>query len=145
MAKINLNAYAAADGIDAVKVGNNRTTEKPNPNVRVNCLYGASIMAVRYDFPKRRIELHTCGFRSATTRDAMKDFLQAETGLTWFVSFAGGKFSVTCSARRGVWFTTRDEFLALVLVGSGSDATIDLAADMAGLATVTELLGDLLT
>ena len=136
MAKINLNAYAAADGIDAVKVGNNRTTEKPNPKVRVNCLHGASIMAVRYDYPKRRIELHTCGFRSATTRDAMKDFLEAETGLIWGVSFAGGKFSVTCSAR-DVWFSTRGDFLTLVLDGSNGAVPVDLAADMAGLATVS--------
>jgi len=136
MAKIDLNAYAAADGIDAVKVGNNRTTEKPNPNVRVNCLHGASIMAVRYDYPKRRIELHTCGFRTTTTRDAMKDFLDAETGLRWGVSFAGGKFTVACSAREGVWFTTRGDFLTLVMDGSHGAVPVDLAADTAGLATV---------
>ena len=89
--KINLKAYSTATTKPA-KVGNNRTTVRLGSK-RINRLHGNPVMVV--DYAAGLIALDTCGYLTTTTMDAIKGFLEAETGLVWRPSRAGSVFSLS--------------------------------------------------
>lgn len=96
MAQMNTHRYRSA-GERRLRVGNNRTTQVSHPdNLRLNKLHQSTIMEVRPTADGKQITLDTCGHRSSTTRQAMQDFLGVETGGIWGVSFAKGRFKVSC-------------------------------------------------
>jgi hypothetical protein len=84
MAKIDMRKFRAA-GERRVTVGNNRAVSRVEG--RLDCfLHGHRIVQVEGD----NVTLDTCGYPTPTTRQAMADFLEAETGLVWSVSLAKG-------------------------------------------------------
>jgi hypothetical protein len=99
MAKIDrkkLNAVLSGDTCQAT-VGNNRTVYRvkdaapaDKPTI-VGALHGHEIVKVAQDL--RTIILDPRGYRTVTTRQAMRDFVEAITGTPCRVSFAGGKFT----------------------------------------------------
>ena len=89
-ANINLKAYKAAIHKTA-KVGNNRTTTHTGSH-RINRLHGAPVMVV--DYTQKRATVDYCGYLTSTTVDAIKGFLEAETGLVWGVSRGGACLTV---------------------------------------------------
>lgn len=96
MAKLrNIDKIFTLDDGERVTIGHNRTVECVSTGKRFDCfLHGHAIAKVvtRAD-GKASIWLNDCGYRTATTRQAMQDFAKA-FGVRLGVSFAKGGFSI---------------------------------------------------
>lgn len=100
MAKIDLATFRnlPSDGKPA-PVGNNRMAQRLDDETRTIVCRLHRHPIVEFEFAGEtpaRIKLDRCGYMSATTRQAMKDFLEAQTGLIWGISFAGDGWGISC-------------------------------------------------
>jgi hypothetical protein len=93
MAKLDLSkikAIRASTTYATGTVGNNRTLTRAADGTLIGSLHGHQIVAVS---PKDVITLDHHHYRTVTTRNAMKDFVEAMTGWTTSISFANGNFT----------------------------------------------------
>lgn len=99
MAKINTKAarhVLDADGAAEARVGNNRVLKRTAAGTLIGELHGnpvAFLAHTPFGEKRRCLTLHTCGFRTRTTADAMAEFARL-MGVEIKVSFAAGRFAV---------------------------------------------------
>lgn len=94
MAKINTRALktAPADG-SRVTIGNNRQVQK-RADETIYRLHGHPVVRVTAD----TLTVDTCGYSTVTTRNAIRDFIEAHLGFRVGVSFARGDFALSIPA-----------------------------------------------
>ena len=90
MAKLrNLQWFTTATDGQLKTIGHNRQVETDKRGTRC-ALHGRFIVVLDRQYDE--LILNHQGYRTATTRNAMNDFIKA-LGFTGAVSFAGGKFA----------------------------------------------------
>lgn len=97
MAKIVLANFAQRR---TGRVGNNRTVEFGHDGTCVCRLHGHPVVQFHATDTSLTMTVDTCGYSTATTRQAMRDFIEAYTGYPTNVSLAKGRLTVSVGNRQ---------------------------------------------
>jgi hypothetical protein len=101
-----------------VTVGNNRQIARDESGAFTCYLHGSPVARIKCEGASgiTRVDLDSCGFMTATTVAAMRDFLAA-FGITAGVSRAGGRLSARWKMPSGAWRETESDSGTLAFTG----------------------------